>query len=300
MDIDPDGYLIAQDSGAGQPLADDGTRIFSQVPPGNHVVALSGVASNFTVAGADPQSVDVTVGVTAQVEFPVTCVAIRGDIQVTVATSGADLPLGGYTLTVDSGHPYAVSVNETVVLSGLTVGQHRVELGGIAANCGVLAADPITVQVTFGVATHVDFSVDCASLANAVHATTLVLATWDGSGQVFHPDIVGDRLAITTYPMGDASKELPVWYQRTDSGWSVPAGASNPLWSGARHVHRPGRRLRAGQRRVVVLLSAGHDDAEHHLPGSVTRRRSLHHASGHRQRTGPRPGEPGGGPGRRS
>src|SRR5687767_13498944 len=67
----------------------------------------------------------------------------------------------------------------------------------------------------------------------------LSLATFDGSGQVVHPDWAftpmdwfpqRQHLAITPYPEGNAAFELPSEYTSNDGvTWVTPAGGSNPL-----------------------------------------------------------------------
>src|SRR2546428_11577928 len=58
-----------------------------------------------------------------------------GVLQVTVSTSGADLPANGYTVSVDSGAGQPVSVNGKVSLAGLSAGGDSVSLYGLAPNC---------------------------------------------------------------------------------------------------------------------------------------------------------------------
>lgn len=68
---------------------------------------------------------------------------------------------------------------------------------------------------------------------------SLSIATPDGSGQTFHPDIVdagsgfgGHRywLACTPYPFGNDRLENPILRVSEDgTHWSVPAGVSDPL-----------------------------------------------------------------------
>src|SRR2546426_11615235 len=48
-----------------------------------------------------------------------------GVLQVTVSTSGADLPANGYTFSVDSGAGQPVPVNGKVRLAGLSAGVRR-------------------------------------------------------------------------------------------------------------------------------------------------------------------------------
>jgi AbrB family looped-hinge helix DNA binding protein len=71
--------------------------------------------------------------------------------------------------------------------------------------------------------------------------TPIELTTYDGSGQVVHPDVLanlggsgGYWLAITPYPQGDAEHENPSFYQSgsgSGSGltWQVPEGLLNPV-----------------------------------------------------------------------
>ena len=65
------------------------------------------------------------------------------------------------------------------------------------------------------------------------------LATFDGSGEVVHPDVARVPsgwaparrfLAITPYPGGDIDLEIPSIYESGDlAEWDVPAGVTNPI-----------------------------------------------------------------------
>ena len=78
-DIDADGYAVAIDDFAGRPIAVDGTETFTNLSVGAHVVTLSGVAANCTVAGDNPRTVTVTAGATASTTFDVTCASTAGE-----------------------------------------------------------------------------------------------------------------------------------------------------------------------------------------------------------------------------
>ena len=80
------------------------------------------------------------------------------------------------------------------------------------------------------------------SLGSVRHLT---LATFDGSGQLVHPDVARVPrgwaparrfLAVTPYPGGDVSRELPSVYQSGDPlEWVAPDGVKNPIvkpWRG--------------------------------------------------------------------
>jgi hypothetical protein len=82
-----------------------------------------------------------------------------------------------------------------------------------------------------------------AVVADAVGAMPVILTlpTWDGTGQVMHPDYAsipagtcasGNHLAITTYPDGNASRELVSAFaaNTVSTSWALEAGTPNPLW----------------------------------------------------------------------
>src|SRR5690348_2804062 len=77
VDLDPDGYSVAVDSGlfAGtKPLAVNGTVTFPQLGPGTHSVSLLGSTSNCLVAGDSRRTASVIAGQTTHVDFQVSCV----------------------------------------------------------------------------------------------------------------------------------------------------------------------------------------------------------------------------------
>ena len=72
-DLDPDGYTVSVDGGAAsQPIPDNGSVTFTG-PAGDHTVALSGLAANCAVSGANPRTVTVPSGGTATTTFSVSC-----------------------------------------------------------------------------------------------------------------------------------------------------------------------------------------------------------------------------------
>ena len=80
-DLDPDGYAIALDGGAGLAVAVNDTRMLPGLAAGSHSFLLSGLAANCTLAGANPRDIDVGSHETTQVSFAVSCAAIvRVDI----------------------------------------------------------------------------------------------------------------------------------------------------------------------------------------------------------------------------
>ena len=72
-DLDPDGYTVTVDGNRSQAIATNGSVTFSGLSAGDHTVALSGVAGNCSVSGANPQTVSVPAGGTASTTFSVSC-----------------------------------------------------------------------------------------------------------------------------------------------------------------------------------------------------------------------------------
>ena len=71
--LDPDGYTVTVDGNQSQAIATNGSVTFSGLSAGNHTVALSGVAGNCSVSGANPETVSVPAGGAASTTFSVSC-----------------------------------------------------------------------------------------------------------------------------------------------------------------------------------------------------------------------------------
>jgi Tol biopolymer transport system component len=164
--LDPDGYTVSVDGGSGQAIGTNGTLTVPGLAPGNHSVQLAGVATNCTVGAPNPRTVAVTSGATASTTFQVTCGAAgSGSLQVTTTTTtpGVLQDPNGYNVRVDGGTAQTIGVNGSVTFAGLTAGSHAVQLGGMAGNCAVNGANPVTVTVTGGTTTAVPIGVTCGS-----------------------------------------------------------------------------------------------------------------------------------------
>lgn len=181
-DLDPDGYTVAVDGGAAQPIAINGTVTIGSLSAGSHTVALAGLASNCTTTN-NPRTVSVTAGATTTSSFAVSCTAIStnpGAIAITTTTVGLDLDPDGYMLFVDSGTAQALSqgaaTNGTTTVSGVSVGAHTVTIAGLAGNCSIGNTQQ-PVSVTAGQTSRAGFAVFCM----AVHASTY---TFVGAGDI--------------------------------------------------------------------------------------------------------------------
>ena len=161
--LDPNGYTVTVDGGTSQTVGTNGSVTFTGLAAGNHSVALSGVAANCSVSGANPQTVTVFSGGTTNTSFAITCTTPTGNLTVNTTTSGSSLDPNGYTVTVDGGSPQAIGINGSVGYANLTAGNHTVALSGVAANCTVSGGTSRTVSVPSGGTATTTFTVTCTT-----------------------------------------------------------------------------------------------------------------------------------------
>jgi hypothetical protein len=105
-----------------------------------------------------------------------------GSLQVTVATAGPEPDPDGYAVSVDGGAPRAVGANGTLLLEGLSVGTHAVDLSGLAPNCNPTAGSHLDVEVAANATAAASFGVACGATSGAVSIRVLT------SGEPADPD----------------------------------------------------------------------------------------------------------------
>src|SRR5213080_2811172 len=221
--LDPDGYTVTVDGGASQSIGTNGVATFVGLAAGDHTVLLSGVARNCSVSGSNPRTVSLIAGLVGATGFSVSCVAqpTTGNLAVTTNTTGSNLDPDGYTLTVDGGQSKAIGINNTVTISGLSPGNHSVQLNGIAQNCTV-SSNPRTVSITAGSTITTTFTVSCA----ATTGTLTVSNSTTGS------NLDADGYTVTVSgPAGTASKTMAT--NGNVSFANIPPGSYQVTLSGA-------------------------------------------------------------------
>src|SRR5438067_1162572 len=221
--LDPDGYTVTVDGGASQSIGTNGVATFVGLAAGDHTVLLSGVARNCTVSGSNPRTVSLIAGLVGATGFSVSCVAqpTTGNLAVTTNTTGSNLDPDGYTLTVDGGQSKAIGINNTVTISGLSPGDHSVQLNGVAQNCTVSGSNPRTVSITAGSTTTTTFTVICA-------ATTGNLTV---SNSTTGSNLDADGYTVTVSgPAGTASQTMAT--NGDVSFANIPAGSYQVTLSG--------------------------------------------------------------------
>jgi hypothetical protein len=245
VDLDGDGYTVTLDGTATQAIATNGQVTFTGVPTGSHTVALSGIAGNCTVSGANPQTVSVTAAATAPASFSLSCAPTgsgSGTLTVRTSTTGSNLDPDGYTLTLDGTTSRPIATNGSVTVT-VPAGANPVALSGVAANCTVGGANPRTVTVPAGGTASTTFSVTCSAPSpevvgqgqvgmgsTAAHDSVLTFAfdvranltgrfTATDYGDI-HPS--GNPASITTDPSTDAATSFTA-YRNSSSVCSDPS-----------------------------------------------------------------------------
>lgn len=194
---DPDGYTVSIDAGTPENIDINGSATFENLASGGHTVLLEGVASNCTVQGDNPRTVDVGAGETAEITFAVTCAAAPGSIAVTTTTTGESVDANGYTISIDGGVGQTIGANATVTITGVSAGDHSVTLGDIASNCSLGSlSNPVSVTVPPNETSAVTFAIDCTTNAappgrilfsgnlTGLDRTDLYIMNADGSNRI--------------------------------------------------------------------------------------------------------------------
>jgi hypothetical protein len=178
----PGSFSLTVDAGPSISMPANSSASISRLSPGTHSVSLGGLASNCTVANANPRDVTLASGETAIVAFSVSCRAKSADIAVTAATTGSDLPTRDYTIRVDGTAMGGLVNNGTRVITGAAPGDHAVELADVPFNCTVAGANPVTVTLTAGEVTRdtADVVFDVACVTSGSISVTAVTRGFDG------------------------------------------------------------------------------------------------------------------------
>lgn len=180
---DPDGYLVSVDGNQVGTLGASDGGIVPGLAPGNHVVGLSGVATNCQVQGENPRTVTVTVGNTVATTFAIDCptpAPPTGTLRITTATTGTDQDPDGYAYVVDGGASQPIGDNAVATVASVAAGTHGVALNGVASNCTVQGDNFRTVTVTAGATVPVTFTILCEvppSLTGTLRITTTTTGT---------------------------------------------------------------------------------------------------------------------------
>jgi adhesin/invasin len=188
---DADGYAVSLDGTDRGPIGANAVLTLSSLPPGSHVVGLTGVAANCQVEGDNLRVVTIVAQATATLTFAVTCVQpppLVGVLRITTPTTGPSQDANGYQFAVDGAEPQVIGVNATTDLANTAVGLHSVVLSNVANNCTVDDASK-SATVTPGTTVTVAFNITCGATTGSIRvATTTTGDNFDTDGYQFAID----------------------------------------------------------------------------------------------------------------
>jgi hypothetical protein len=220
---DADGYAISFDGTDRGPIGANAVVTLSNLPPGSHVVGLTGVAANCQVQGDNLRVVTITAGATVASTFAVTCVQpppTVGTLRITTTTSGPDPDADGYQFAVDGGPGQPIGVNASTDLVNTAAGLHSVVLSNVAANCTVDDASKSTTVLP-GLTATVAFSVTCAAVGPTVGSIRVTTTTTGPN-----PDADGYQFAI------DGGSSQPIGANGDQTVGNIAAGSHTVVLSG--------------------------------------------------------------------
>ncbi len=130
--------------GAERANIDTGIVLIRDVAPGQHVIALRGMAAHCMAQG-NPRTVSIEAVQTKAVDFLVTCVGLRGILEIETVTFGSQR-LPDYLFTIDGGRVIRMSGFSFLAISNVAAGPHMVLLLDIP-QCTVRGRNPHRVLV---------------------------------------------------------------------------------------------------------------------------------------------------------
>lgn len=192
--LDPDGYVVTLNGRVAETVGINSSLTWRGVGAGDRSVRVDGIAPDCVLSGPNPHPIVVEAERVA-VSLEITCEARSGTLVVSTLTGGLRLDPDGYTVQVDEGSPQAFTTR-SLSLQKIPVGEHRVTLGGVAENCAVQTANPVTVTIVYRATREIEFQIICRAGSDA----GLLLFTGEKSGEshVFRINADGSGLRDLT------------------------------------------------------------------------------------------------------
>jgi Tol biopolymer transport system component len=183
---------------------------------------------------------------------------VIGTLEVATSTTGEDIDVAGYTVSVDGGSGHAIGPNATLAIPGLAAGDREVHLTGVASNCAVAGENPRTVVVTAGSTTRTDFDVACHAIVppSPLLGRIAFSSQRDGNAEIYvmnadgsdqtrltHnaafdgvPAVSPDGTKILFETKRDQNSEMEIYVMNSDGTGQVnltnhPAWDHRPRWS---------------------------------------------------------------------
>ncbi len=179
-DLDENGYDLLLDGRVLQRLLVNDAVVIRDITAGAHTVALADIAGQCDAVGPASQTVDVT-GSGIEVVLAVQCFATG--VEIRNVTTGLDLDVDGYAVSVGGRAPVPMLTNGAVVVSRLEPGSNSIVLNGIEPNCLGSPDNPVEVVVSSRTVVPVLLALDCVAAFGSVQVSvTLTGADPDPNG----------------------------------------------------------------------------------------------------------------------
>ena len=163
-DPDPDGYLLAVGTLDTVRLVANGSAGL-ELPGGSYTLTLLDVAEHCSVAPGARVEVDISPGSETPFAFAIACPATG--VRVRSSTTGLDLDVTGYRVSVDGSDRAAVPVNGTTLVR-VDAGTRTIDLTELAPNCTTEGPGSLTVDIAVDEVVEVEFDVVCTAATGVI------------------------------------------------------------------------------------------------------------------------------------
>ena len=197
-DVDLTGYTATIDATQTVDLPTNGTVKVDDVTATNHVVAVSDIAPNCSLANTNPLEVWVEEDQVLDVQFQFQCQLTTGSLQVTTLTLGDELDPDGYVAEVVNHGSSPIANYGLTSFERLLAGNWEVGLSDVAPNCIPQDQNPRIVFVSVGATAEVEFQVTC--LGGGGLSDQIVFEAYhdDGEGELYVVGTDGSGLTRLT------------------------------------------------------------------------------------------------------
>jgi hypothetical protein len=250
---DPDGYAVELDGNTpGQRILPSGAVSFTGVSSGSHAVTLSDLAANCSVAGGQSRTVSVTVGVTSDISFSVTCTSSGGAALEKVsgdAQTGAVATVLGAPLVVKVSDAFGSAVPGVAITWSLTGGGSLSETStqtGSNGQASVTRTLGGTVGQQTTIATADGLAGSPVTFTHTATAATTGIGRWDPAFTTPVVDVHMHLLPTGKVLMWGDRGEAQLWDPTNPGAGFTPVTKTFRMYCSGHTILRDGRLLVVG------------------------------------------------------
>lgn len=151
LDVPAGLYTVVVDGQARGTIHANSSLAIKSLTAGKHDVSLDVIASNCRAESQNPASVTVGTNETISVPFSLTCLALTGNIAVTISAPGLDFPAERmFGIRLDDAPVVLIAANKTTSISNISTGEHSLRLSPVPGNCKSSPEASVTFNLTAG------------------------------------------------------------------------------------------------------------------------------------------------------